>query len=90
MHLTNVAIQKTAEAYDKRAGCKWGLRELKMFLTARHGLRAVDRLFYDIQSIVTRSLLAVSNVMIADRHCFELYGCVYPLGRGVAWLGVGG
>jgi tubulin polyglutamylase TTLL9 len=32
MHLTNVAIQKTADDYDARQGCKFDLRALKLFL----------------------------------------------------------
>ena len=30
MHLTNVAIQKKANDYDKEIGCKWDLRSLKV------------------------------------------------------------
>merc|ERR1719201_574306 len=56
MHLTNVAIQKTDENYDKRTGGKWDLKRLK------------------IHMIIIRSLLACGNVMINDKHCFELYG----------------
>jgi len=32
MHLTNVAIQKTAEDYNKAQGCKWSLRRVKMYM----------------------------------------------------------
>jgi hypothetical protein len=32
MHLTNVAIQKTAENYDARSGGKWDIRNLKLYL----------------------------------------------------------
>jgi len=32
MHLTNVAIQKTAENYNKAQGCKWSLRRVKMYM----------------------------------------------------------
>lgn len=30
VHLTNVAIQKKANDYDKEVGCKWDLRSLKV------------------------------------------------------------
>ncbi|CAN0009254.1 unnamed protein product, partial [Heterosigma akashiwo] len=33
-----------------------------------------DKLFYEIQMIVIRSLHSVQPVMINDKHCFELYG----------------
>ena len=35
VHLTNVAIQKTAENYDERTGGKMELQALKMFLMSR-------------------------------------------------------
>ncbi|KAK1932364.1 putative tubulin polyglutamylase TTLL9 [Phytophthora citrophthora] len=74
MHLTNASVQKGADDYDKRLGCKWPLRSLKMFLISKHGQEAVDHLFGAIQSLITRSLVAVQPTIIQDRHCFELYG----------------
>ncbi|CAN0335467.1 unnamed protein product, partial [Scytosiphon promiscuus] len=32
VHLTNVAIQKKSEDYDKEVGCKWDLQSLKVRL----------------------------------------------------------
>jgi len=72
--LTNVAIQKTADNYDERTGGKMELQALKMYLMSRYGVERVDALFWEIQMIILRSLLAVQHVMIADKHCFELYG----------------
>ncbi|KAJ1459998.1 tubulin-tyrosine ligase family-domain-containing protein [Pelagophyceae sp. CCMP2097] len=74
VHLTNVAIQKTAENYDVRSGGKKDLKSLKLLMAARHGLDAVDQLFLAIERVVVRSLLSVQHVMIADKHCFELFG----------------
>jgi hypothetical protein len=37
-------------------------------------LHVPQELFIQITDIVTHSLLAVQNTIIADRHCFELYG----------------
>jgi len=74
MHLTNVAIQKTAGNYDKDSGQKWDLRQLKLFMLSKHGSEATDRVFNEMQMIILRSLLAVQPVMINDKHCFELYG----------------
>ena len=37
-------------------------------------MAAVDRVFLAIERVVVRSLIAVQHVMIADKHCFELYG----------------
>ncbi|ETV77745.1 hypothetical protein, variant 3 [Aphanomyces astaci] len=74
MHLTNASVQKTAQDYDKSMGCKWPLDSIKQFLISKHGVRAVDSLFHDIQTVVTKSLLAVQPILIQDKHCFELYG----------------
>ncbi len=49
MHLTNVAIQKTAEGYQKKKGCKLTLQKIKMFMASKHGLPVIDRLFADMQ-----------------------------------------
>ena len=55
------------------------LQSLKLFLMSRYGVERVDALFWEIQMIVLRSLLAVQHVMINDKHCFELYGMTHIL-----------
>ena len=74
MHLTNVAIQKKSDQYDSSDGGKWGLRELKLYLMSQYGVSRIDQLYYNIQKICIKCLEAVQPVMIADKHCFELYG----------------
>ena len=74
MHLTNVAVQKTADNYDARSGGKWDIRSLKLYMISQFGREMVDALFWRIQMLVLRSLFAVQQVMINDKHCFELYG----------------
>jgi len=74
MHLTNVAIQKHGDEYNKDTGGKWDLRQLKLHLISRHGIQTVDKMFYDCQMIIIHSLLSVQPVMMNDKHCFELYG----------------
>ncbi|KDO23960.1 hypothetical protein SPRG_10656 [Saprolegnia parasitica CBS 223.65] len=59
MHLTNAS---------------WPLAHLKQFMVSKHGVRAVDTLFYDIQMVILRSLQAVQPILIQNKHCFELYG----------------
>lgn len=73
-HLTNVAIQKNADNYDERTGNKMELQAMKMLLMSRYGVERVDALFWEMQMVIIRSLLAVANSMIHDKHCFELYG----------------
>jgi tubulin polyglutamylase TTLL9 len=62
MHLTNVAIQKTAENYDERTGGKMELQALKIHLMSLHGAERVDALFWEMQMIMIRALLAVQPV----------------------------
>lgn len=71
MHLTNVAIQRTSATYNS-AGCKWNIKNLKMFLISKHGAEKVAQLFLDIQEIIALSLQAVQRIIINDKHCFEL------------------
>ena len=73
IHLTNVAIQKQAPDYDPD-GLKWSLQQLRMYLTAKHGVSVVQELFRLMDEIFIRSLQSVQRVMINDKHCFELYG----------------
>ncbi|XP_068696845.1 probable tubulin polyglutamylase TTLL9 [Montipora foliosa] len=74
VHLTNVAIQKTAPDYDAEKGCKWSLQQLRRYLVAKHGIEKVETLVRDMDNIFIKSIQAVQKVMINDKHCFELYG----------------
>jgi tubulin polyglutamylase TTLL9 len=49
MHLTNVAIQKTADNYDERTGGKMELQALKLYLMTSYGQERIDALFWEIQ-----------------------------------------
>ncbi|RYH27456.1 hypothetical protein EON65_13365 [archaeon] len=49
VHLTNVAIQKTAENYDERTGGKMELQALKMYLMSKYGVERVDALFWEVR-----------------------------------------
>lgn len=60
--------------HSPQTGGKWDLRALKVYLISRFGHEAVDVLFHDMNGIMVRSLLAVQQIMINDKHCFELYG----------------
>ena len=74
VHLTNVAIQKTAPDYDPEKGCKWSLQEFRMYLTAKHGHEVIRRLFQQLDEIFIKSLQSVQKIIINDKHCFEMYG----------------
>ena len=74
MHLTNVAIQKTAAQYDDRLGGKWDLRSLKLFLMSKFSPERVAESFMLIQDLIIKCLQSVAKVIINDKHCFELYG----------------
>mmetsp|Transcript_36756 Transcript_36756/g.58921 ORF Transcript_36756/g.58921 Transcript_36756/m.58921 type:complete len:435 (-) Transcript_36756:68-1372(-) len=74
VHVTNVAIQKTAADYDADTGGKMFLRPLKLYLISKFGAERVNELFCEIQLTIIRSLQAVQKTIINDKHCFELYG----------------
>nr|XP_057940998.1 probable tubulin polyglutamylase TTLL9 isoform X6 [Doryrhamphus excisus] len=74
VHLTNVAVQKTAPDYDPEKGCKWKIEKLRMYLTAKHGRQMVETLFKQMDNIFIGSLQSVQNIIINDKRCFELYG----------------
>jgi tubulin polyglutamylase TTLL9 len=50
------------------------LQALKLYLSSRYGMDRVDALFWEVQMIMVRALIAVQPIMINDRHCFEMYG----------------
>jgi len=75
IHLTNHAIQKKDATYDPQAtDLKWPIRQLKLYLMSMHGAEATNALFQGIQMLIINSLRAVQNVIINDKHCFEMYG----------------
>ncbi|XP_006814311.1 putative tubulin polyglutamylase TTLL9 [Saccoglossus kowalevskii] len=74
IHLTNVAVQKTAPDYDPEKGCKWSMQQLRQYLIAKHGIENVENLFRLMDDIFIKSLQSVQKIMINDKHCFELYG----------------
>ncbi|KAJ3185303.1 hypothetical protein HDU85_001353 [Gaertneriomyces sp. JEL0708] len=74
IHATNVAIQKHSPNYISGRGCKWLLRNLRLYLNTKHGKGRVDDLFTEMEALIVRSLMSVQKVMINDKHCFELYG----------------
>uniref|UniRef100_A0A915D8R1 Tubulin--tyrosine ligase-like protein 9 n=1 Tax=Ditylenchus dipsaci TaxID=166011 RepID=A0A915D8R1_9BILA len=74
VHLTNVAIAKSASDYDPEIGLKWSLDKLKRYTCAIHGLETVEKLLCSIGWIIIHSLRSVQSLIIQDSHCFELYG----------------
>eukprot|EP00964_Phaeocystis_antarctica_P151439 scaffold119047_cov24-Phaeocystis_antarctica.AAC.1 len=55
VHLTNASVQKTAPGFDKAAGCKWGLRNLKLYLIGKYGAARTDQLFREIEEVTNPS-----------------------------------
>ena len=74
IHLTNVAVQKEAEDYNKVHGGKWQLKNLKFYLEMTRGKDLTDKCFEGIRNIVYISLKSVQSVIINDKHCYEVYG----------------
>jgi tubulin polyglutamylase TTLL9 len=74
VHLTNVAVQKKAEGYDKSKGCKWLMTQLRRFIAARHSEQAAEEMLTLIYRLFLTSLHAVQPRVAKDPRCFELYG----------------
>ena len=74
MHLTNVAIQKKYDKYQKTNGGKFSLQNLHFYLENVYGYERAKQCHQDITQVIIGSLLSVQNVMFNDKHCFELYG----------------
>eukprot|EP00752_Nemacystus_decipiens_P018709 g16773.t1 len=70
MHLTNHAVQRRGKA----VGNKWRLKKFKIYVAMRHGRKAMDKLFWDIQALVVRTVRAVDRLVIHDAQSFELFG----------------
>ena len=74
MHLTNVAIQKKYEKYQKTNGGKFSLQNLHFYLENVYGYERAQKCHLDIIQVIINSLLSVESVMFNDKHCFECYG----------------
>lgn len=74
VHLTNVAVQKTAPDYDPEKGCKWSTQQLRKYLVAKHGMEAVEKMFRLMDDIFIKTLQSVQKIIINDKRCFEMYG----------------
>ncbi|CAH8526415.1 unnamed protein product [Schistosoma guineensis] len=74
IHLTNIAVQKTAPDYDAEKGCKWSIGCLRRHLLSIYGYKKVAELFHQVDIIFIGSLLSVQKIIINDKRCFELYG----------------
>ena len=81
-HLTNVALNKTADGYNAKNAQKFDLRALRLYLNGRFGYDAVETLFVNIQNVVVKSVLACApkfrktSFAAGGEHenCFETYG----------------
>jgi len=74
IHLTNIAIQKHAEEYNAKHGGKWSIDDLRLYVQGTQGHQAAENLFQQMENLIITTLKAVQNVMINDKHCFEMYG----------------
>eukprot|EP00397_Hematodinium_sp_SG-2012_P032465 GEMP01034568.1.p1 GENE.GEMP01034568.1~~GEMP01034568.1.p1 ORF type:complete len:360 (+),score=74.08 GEMP01034568.1:338-1417(+) len=74
IHLTNIAIQKNADDYNTKHGGKWSIDDLRLYIQGTRGHEAADNLFQSMENIIITTLRSVQNVMINDKHCFEMYG----------------
>ena len=74
IHLTNVAIQKHGMDYNPNHGNKWPLSSFELYIEGVFGTEKAKIMFQKIRELIIHSLLAVQNVILNDKHCFECYG----------------
>jgi tubulin polyglutamylase TTLL9 len=75
VHLTNHAIQKRDVDYDPSVDdLKMPIQDLYTHMRSAHGQDAADRCFAGMHGVIINALRSVSQVMINDKHCYELYG----------------
>lgn len=73
-HLTNSCFQKFSPKYNDNHGGKWPLTQLFNFIEMNFGKIKLEKLKLEMTRIYLISLKAVQNVILNDKHCFELYG----------------
>lgn len=73
-HLTNVSFQKNSAKYNNVHGGKWPLETYRLYMELNYGLERTKDVFEQFDNIYLASLKSVQNVMVNDKHCFELYG----------------
>ena len=61
------------EDYNANHGGKWSMRNLMLYIESTRGAADADHLAASIDTVIIHSLRAVQNVIINDKHCFELY-----------------
>ena len=74
IHLTNVAIAQKSANYNDKHGGKWTIKNFAFYLEQTWGKAANEKLWDDVNNIIYISLKATQNVVINDKHCFEMYG----------------
>ena len=60
------------EDYNANHGGKWSMRNLMLYIESTMGAVEADRLAASIDTVIIHSLRACQNVIINDKHCFEL------------------
>jgi len=73
-HLTNHAITKHSENYVSETGNKWSVSSFRLWVVSMYGEERANQVFFEIQGVVVKSLQACQDMIVQDRHCFELYG----------------
>lgn len=73
-HLTNVSFQKQSNSYNNVHGGKFPFSSFLLYLELNFGKTKMNNLLRDVDALYLQSLKSVQNVIISDKHCFELYG----------------
>ena len=86
VHLTNIAVQKTAPDYDPEKGSKWSLRQLRQYLIAKHGHPAVtscnSRLYIHVGRTLDKQFEPIFS------HCLSKFSWVLAVSLFYRWRDV--
>eukprot|EP01105_Mastigella_eilhardi_P015342 TRINITY_DN3500_c0_g1_i1.p1 TRINITY_DN3500_c0_g1~~TRINITY_DN3500_c0_g1_i1.p1 ORF type:complete len:513 (-),score=130.26 TRINITY_DN3500_c0_g1_i1:117-1655(-) len=74
MHLTNVSKQKHSKNYNAVHGGKWNVKNVFLYLASAVGKQAAQKCRDAIRQTIIYSMRAVQNIIVQDKHSFELYG----------------
>lgn len=70
VHLTNVAVQKTAPDYDPEKGCKWSIIRLREYMTAKYGAeKASSVLSFNSEQFASKDIFCEKRLL---KRKFEL------------------
>eukprot|EP00727_Mastigamoeba_balamuthi_P007601 m51a1_g3461 putative multidrug resistance protein 1 (1653) ;mRNA; f:696341-702590 len=67
-------MYKKAQDYNPSHGGKWPVSQLMLYLEATRSRTAAKQCFEQIKHTIVQSMRSVQNLIMQDKHFFEMYG----------------